>query len=329
MKRVRPVGDDDKSSHCKEKKRMRRISILTAMLIAAMALPATAGAAVFTNPTTITLPNAGIGSPYPSPITVSGLNATVADVRVTANDVNYDIPGELRIALVGPTGAALMLQDCSGGDGDLVNVDTTFDDAAAAFLPQTVAWTSGNYKPSKNCPGVPDFPAPGPGTSYGVPGPIAGSATLKSTFEGIDPNGVWNLFTWDTTTARGGGTIGGWSLDIVERGRCFGQQATITGTSAGERIVGTPGRDVIQARRGKDRISGLAGNDLICGARGKDKIFGGKGSDVLIGGDQADLLDGGSGKNRIFGGTPKAPDKNSKNICTVDGDDKSSHCKEK
>jgi Ca2+-binding RTX toxin-like protein len=308
---------------------MRRGRALTASLFALLlAVPAGANAATFTNPATITIPSFAQGSPYPSEITASGVVGQVAQVKVTTNDLNSTFPERLRLLLVGPTGASLLLQDCVGDGFDEVNVDTTFDDAAAASLPDAAAWASGSYKPTSYCAVAGDFPAPGPGTAYGVPAPI-GSATLTSTYAGTSPNGVWRLFTADGAPRLGGGTIAGWSLEIVDRGRCGREQATITGTTAPETINGTEGDDVIQARKGRDRINGRGGDDLLCGARGKDKIFGNKGDDTLIGGDQADLLNGGSGNNRIFGGTPEAPDKNSKNICAVGDDDKSSHCKEK
>jgi Ca2+-binding RTX toxin-like protein len=46
---------------------------------------------------------------------------------------------------------------------------------------------------------------------------------------------------------------------------CFGQPATIVGTSAGDMLQGTDGPDVIVGRGGQDTIYGLGGDDLICG----------------------------------------------------------------
>lgn len=66
--------------------------------------------------------------------------------------------------------------------------------------------------------------------------------------------------------------------------RCLGHKATIVGTRRGEKLVGTPHRDVIAALAGDDRVFGRGGNDLICGGRGNDRLVGGKGRDALSGG---------------------------------------------
>ena len=68
------------------------------------------------------------------------------------------------------------------------------------------------------------------------------------------------LQPWGSATA--GGTIP----------RCFGMEATIVGTSAGEVIQGTKDLDVIVAHGGDDVIIGRRGNDRICGNQGNDRI---------------------------------------------------------
>ena len=116
---------------------------------------------------------------------------------------------------------------------------------------------------------------------------------------------------------------------------CYGETATIVGTSFGESLVGTSGRDVIAGLGGNDRIDGQGGNDVICGDDGNDALMGGDGTDSIDGGagrddirlgpnepaferdpdtneeievfDRADggagqdTIDGGSGRDRIFG----------------------------
>ena len=84
--------------------------------------------------------------------------------------------------------------------------------------------------------------------------------------------------------------------------RCRGLTATITGTAAGERIKGSPRRDVIAARGGKDRVKGRGGNDVICGGAGKDSLYGGSGADFLRGGAGNDALFGGPQRDRLRGG---------------------------
>ncbi len=65
---------------------------------------------------------------------------------------------------------------------------------------------------------------------------------------------------------------------------CFGQAATVVGTTGDDTLVGTPGADVIAGSEGDDRIRGLGGNDVICGDAGTDRLSGGSGDDRLAGG---------------------------------------------
>lgn len=99
---------------------------------------------------------------------------------------------------------------------------------------------------------------------------------------------------------------------------CFGERATIVGSSGDDRIRGTAGDDVIVGLGGADEIRGLAGDDLICSGRGgshglnafeeirggpgHDKIRGGSGSERIWGGDGDDVLYGGGGRNELYGG---------------------------
>lgn len=91
---------------------------------------------------------------------------------------------------------------------------------------------------------------------------------------------------------------------------CFGQSATIVGTSGDDELEGTSGNDVIVGLDGDDEIEGKGGNDLICGGDGEDKLEGDDGNDVLIGGagndelegdDGDDILDGGDGTDELDG----------------------------
>jgi len=74
------------------------------------------------------------------------------------------------------------------------------------------------------------------------------------------------------------------------RARCLGKKATIVGTRAGERLTGTPHRDVIAALSGDDEVRGRGGNDLVCGGRGNDRLIGGPGRDRLAGGAGHDQI---------------------------------------
>ena len=75
--------------------------LLTLILIGALASPAFA--VVFSNPASITVPDAtavGTGSPYSSNITVSGLIGTVTNVKVTLNNFTSTFADDTDILLV-------------------------------------------------------------------------------------------------------------------------------------------------------------------------------------------------------------------------------------
>src|SRR5262249_31007031 len=81
----------------------------------------------------------------------------------------------------------------------------TFDDSAAAFLPDSGQIVSGTYRPSDFFPGE-IFPSPAPSTGY---------TRSLSALNGSSPNGVWSLYVSDDTIAHNGVIAGGWSLSIT------------------------------------------------------------------------------------------------------------------
>jgi TolB protein len=66
---------------------------------------------------------------------------------------------------------------------------------------------------------------------------------------------------------------------------------TISGTFAGDQIMGDSLNDTICALGGNDRIFGYRGNDTLKGATGRDKLAGEAGRDTHLGGSGNDLLD--------------------------------------
>jgi hypothetical protein len=183
--------------------------------------PSVAPSAVFTNATAITVTAGAANSavPYPSAITVSGVPTTLPStpgaIKVTLNNFSHTFPDDLGLVLVGPTGAALLLQDGAGDDPDMVGVTYTLSDDGAAQLPNLTAWTAGTFKPTAHFTGD-SFPAPGPGVTYANPGPAGGgTATFASVYGGTNPNGTWNLFVRDFATGDGGSYAGGWSIEIA------------------------------------------------------------------------------------------------------------------
>jgi subtilisin-like proprotein convertase family protein len=187
--------------------------------------------ATFSNPQPISIPAFGTASPYPSTITVTGLSGLTTDVNVSVKQFSHTFPKDVGIVLVGPGpgGQALLLQDGAGNAVDVSNVTTTFDDQAAGSLPDTAPWSSGLYKPTNHISGPDSFPAPGPGTSYGNPGPAGGgTATLNGTYPAINPNGTWKLYVNDFVASESGSIAGGWSLQFT---------TTIADTTAPETTI--------------------------------------------------------------------------------------------
>src|SRR5438552_18137432 len=92
------------------------------------------------------------------------------------------------------------------GGGAVSNLNLTLDDAAASSIPSSSV-TSGTYKPTNYTPSRDKdaFPPPAPRKPFG---------SVLSTFNGLDPNGAWNLFLLDEYTSGSGTMYGGWSVTI-------------------------------------------------------------------------------------------------------------------
>ncbi|MDI9238641.1 calcium-binding protein [Lysobacter sp. LF1] len=84
--------------------------------------------------------------------------------------------------------------------------------------------------------------------------------------------------------------------------------SVVTGTAAGEQLLGTNDRDLIKGLGGNDTVFGFNGDDKLDGGDGDDYLSGGNGShngsgnDILIGGAGADQLVGEDGNDQMFGG---------------------------
>lgn len=200
-----------------------RLAITMSLALGATALSVTsASAATFSNTAPITIPNTiSNATPYPSQITVSGQTAPISDLNVNLNGFTHGAPSDLiGPLLVAPGGQALLLMACVGSDGTpagATNVNVKLDDSSGILLPAFPGIVpSGTFKPTNRCGPLPSFPSPGPLTSYGNPGPGGGggTATLASTFNGANANGVWSLFVRDEFLGESGQFAGGWSLEI-------------------------------------------------------------------------------------------------------------------
>ncbi len=198
---------------------MRRMILASGLaLVSAFALIAApvAGATTYNNDEPITIPPNSTASPYPSSITVVGMAGPITDVNVGLDGLTSPIPDDIAIALVAPSGQSLKIQDCAGGTTPASAVFLTFDDAAAAKLPDDTPLATGTFKPTSHCFDTTTFPAPGPLASYGNPGPgLGGTATFASAFNGLSAIGTWNLYVFDPQGGGAGSIPGGWSLDVT------------------------------------------------------------------------------------------------------------------
>lgn len=173
-------------------------------------------ATTFTNGTPISGGDGARGraTPYSSVITTSGLTGAITDVKVTLTNVNHLNPDDLDILLIAPSGKRILLLSDAGGTTDVVNATITFDDAAAATVPDAGPLVAGTFKPTDFGTGdtMPDFPGPYPNSA------TAGTTTLASVFDGTEPNGAWQLVVVDDATTSDGSIMGGWSIDVTAGG---------------------------------------------------------------------------------------------------------------
>lgn len=185
--------------------------------------------ASFNNPTSFTIPaSAGVSSLYPSPIAVSGLTDPVLKVTVTLNGLSHTYPDDVDVLLVGPTGASLIVLSDAGGSTDVVTADVTFDDSAAGPVPDGGPLVAGTYQPTNI----------GTGDTFAAPAPAPSAATTLATFNGLDPNGTWNLYVVDDANIDGG-SMTGWGLTFTT-----GQRICCSGCTDTTLPVVTPPADL-------------------------------------------------------------------------------------
>jgi len=77
----------------------------------------------------------------------------------------------------------------------------------------------------------------------------------------------------------------------------------ITGSNAGNLLLGGVGNDTITGGDARDAIFGESGNDSISGGGGIDYLIGGTGNDTIDGGTGADEIYGEDGNDSISGGS--------------------------
>ena len=154
---------------------------------------------------------------------------------------------------------------------------------------------------------------PGPDPGAGAAETVVGYA--RCTVDGGTNGYVWYAGTEPLGVTRGPELRTGVAVHRAEEvdctlaARCLvhsaelsGTLATVTGTSRGDRLVGTPGRDLLVGGEGDDELGGRSGADLMCGGAGDDLIRGGRGADLIVGGGGRDIVFAGRGADEVHGG---------------------------
>ncbi len=182
---------------------------LTYTITVTNAGPVSAGALTTTlsvaNLHAIGIPGAvhGAAWPYPTTVYVDSMPGLLQNMTVTLASLNHTFPGDLSILLVGPSGQSVVLMSNAGGGIHASGITLRFNDVgtnlpANGALTSTVVYRPTNY-------GIGGLPAPAPS------GPYGGSL---SAFNGVSPNGVWELYVYDNVDSDGG-SIAGWDLQLT------------------------------------------------------------------------------------------------------------------
>jgi subtilisin-like proprotein convertase family protein len=174
----------------------------------------------------------GIASPYPGTINVSGLVPNGVTVRsVTINNFSHQLPDDVDIVLVSPSGQSVILMSDAGGTTPATGQTFVFSDAASTNLADAAFNPSGTYKPTNYGAGD-NWPPPGPG---GAP-----VSTTLSSFTG-NANGNWNLYVMDDAL-NNAGFIADWSItfDVPQRVVFSPTTNLFTNASATIPYTGTP-----------------------------------------------------------------------------------------
>lgn len=180
--------------------RIGRLAGLSAgVLLCVLLVPVPpARAAVFTpsNPNSVAVPGS-------LSVEVSGAGGLITDVDVTLHSLNHDLPDDLDIVLVGPSGVSVVLASDVCGSTPVAAVDLVFNDAATQGLRNNGPCNSGAYVPSNVNDGVDSWPAAAPAGRLGA-------------FNGDNPNGIWTLHLLDDLAGHDDGELAmGFGLTIT------------------------------------------------------------------------------------------------------------------
>ena len=156
----------------------------------------------------IAIPTLGVANPYPSPINVSGQPTTGSVCSVELKGITHTFPDDIDILLARTSGPNALIMSDVGGGGDVNNINLTLTDGAASSMPDAGPLVSGTFRPTNSNSGGAD-------TAFPAPAPAISGPSVLSTFDGQNPNGVWNLWVRDEFAGDSGSIAGGWCLNLV------------------------------------------------------------------------------------------------------------------
>ena len=197
-------------------------------LVALLALPLAlasdpAGAArtrtvtkTFSNTDEIAINTFGSASPFPSKLRVSGFKrGRITDVDLVLVGFGHEIPRDVDVLLVPPTDRASRNALVMSDVGFVLEVESLtlgLDDEAATKLPESEL-ASGTYRPTNVSDNV------GLDAFDTAVAPVPTGNTALKVFDGMNPNGEWELFIRDDAGVNGGTVSGGWKLVVTARVR--------------------------------------------------------------------------------------------------------------
>jgi subtilisin-like proprotein convertase family protein len=161
----------------------------------------------FSSSQEISIPSVGAAAPYPSTISVSGVQNEVLDLRVNLYGLTHSYPDDIDIFLIAPSGKIVGLMSDSGGNSGISNTDIVFKGSASSPIPDLGPITVGEYAPS-NYEAGDQMP---PGESGNV-------ITSLNDFLADNLNGTWKLYISDDTVGDSG-SLQSWTLEFSSEGQ--------------------------------------------------------------------------------------------------------------
>ena len=163
----------------------------------------------FSNSQPVAIPEFGAATPYPSEMNAGGFRkGKILDANLTLKNFSHADPHEVD-AMLSHRGVNRTVMSDAGTNLTVLNITLALDDEAANPLPFDARLTGGTFRPA-NYPLADDgFPAPAPAPS--------GLAKLTG-FDGMNPNGPWQLWVHNDSPGNGGAQFaGGWSITVKAR----------------------------------------------------------------------------------------------------------------